>query len=70
MLITSIGNGVAKEFICMTDGHEQWWGNCLREQGCWAEVGKGGKIRMTTVAESIKHNLKNLNKESKMRNYL
>ena len=22
----SIGNGVAKELICMTYGHEQWWG--------------------------------------------
>ena len=33
----SIGNGVAKEFICMT--HGQWWGNCLRE---WGMLG-GGK---------------------------
>ena len=29
----SIGNGVAKEFICMTRGHEQWCGDCWREQG-------------------------------------
>ena len=27
----SIGNGVAKELICMTHGDEQWWGDCLRE---------------------------------------
>ena len=26
----SIGNGVAKEFMC-THGLEQWCGNCLRE---------------------------------------
>ena len=27
----SIENGAAKELICMTHGHEQWWGDCLRE---------------------------------------
>ena len=27
----SIGNGAAQEFICTTKGHEQWWGDCLRE---------------------------------------
>ena len=27
----NIGNGVAKELICMTHGHEQWWGDGLRE---------------------------------------
>ena len=27
----NIGNGVAKELIRMTHGHEQWWGDCLRE---------------------------------------
>ena len=27
----SIGNGVAKELICMTHGLEQWCGDCLRE---------------------------------------
>ena len=26
-----IGNEVAKELISMTHGHEQWWGDCLRE---------------------------------------
>ena len=29
----SIGNGVAKELICMTHGHEQWCGDCQREWG-------------------------------------
>ena len=29
----SIRNGVAKELIHMTHGHEQWWGDCLRECG-------------------------------------
>ena len=27
----SVGNGVAEELICMTHGHEQWCGDCLRE---------------------------------------
>ena len=27
----SIGNGAAKELIHMTHGHEQWWGDYLRE---------------------------------------
>ena len=27
----SIGNGVAKELVRMTHGHEQWCGDCLRE---------------------------------------
>ena len=27
----NIRNGVAKELTHMTGGHEQWWGNCLRE---------------------------------------
>ena len=35
----SIGNGVAKELIHMTHGHEQWWGNCLRE---WGLLSGGG----------------------------
>ena len=34
----SIGNGVAKELICMTRGHEQWCGDCLKEQGLWRWV--------------------------------
>ena len=38
----SIGNGVAKELICMTHGHEQWWEDCLRDWGCWGEGSKGG----------------------------
>ena len=46
----SIGNGVAKEFIRMTHGHEQWWGDCLRE---WVVLGGGGqrgKIRTILIA--------------------
>ena len=27
----NIGNGEAKELICMTHGHGQWCGDCLRE---------------------------------------
>ena len=38
----SIGNGVAKELVRMTYGHEQWWGNCLRE---WGVLGGGGHGR-------------------------
>ena len=26
----SIGNGVAKELVGMTHGHELWWEHCLR----------------------------------------
>ena len=36
----SIGNGVAKEFIHMTHGHEQLWGDCLRE---WRSPVGGGQ---------------------------
>ena len=46
----STGNGVAKELICMTHGHEQWWGDCLREWGFWVEEGKLGKIGTTLIA--------------------
>ena len=33
-----IGNGVAKELIRKTHGHEQWCGDCLRE---WGVLGGG-----------------------------
>ena len=36
----SIGNGVAKELIHMTHGHEQWCGDCLRD---WEVLGGGGQ---------------------------
>ena len=29
----STGNGVAKELICMTHGHEQWCRDCLMKLG-------------------------------------
>ena len=32
----SVGNGVAKELICMTHGHER--------RGCWVERGAKGEI--------------------------
>ena len=38
--IRRLENGVAKEPICMTHGHEQWCGDCLRE---WAVVDGGGQ---------------------------
>ena len=38
-----IGNGVAKELICMTRGYEQWWGNYLREQGGLGARGGDGE---------------------------
>ena len=46
----SIGNGVGKELIHVTRGHEQWWGDFLREWGLGVEQGKGGKIRTTLIA--------------------
>ena len=49
-----MGNGEAKELICMTHGHELR-GDCWREGGYWAEGGKGGKIGKSVIAESIKY---------------
>ena len=40
----SIGNEVAKELIHMTQGHEQWYEDCLRE---WAVL--GGRRQRTTI---------------------
>ena len=37
----SIGKVVAKELIHMTHGHEQWYGDCLRELGVLG--GEGAK---------------------------
>ena len=37
----SMGNGEAKELICMTHGHEQWCENFLRDLGGWMDIGKG-----------------------------
>ena len=39
----SIGNGVAKELTHMTHGHEQWWGDGLRELGVMGGGDKGEK---------------------------
>ena len=53
----SIGNGVAKKHICMTHGHEQQQGDCLRE---WRVLGGGGErggIEKTVIAQSMTYNL-------------
>ena len=52
----SIGKGVAKELICMTPGREQWWEDCLRRWGVLGRGRKGGTIRTTAIASSIKYN--------------
>ena len=39
----SMGNGVAKELVCMACGHEQWWGVCLREWGMLSGGGTRGE---------------------------
>ena len=43
--MNSMGNGKAKELICMTHGHELrgWEEECWREGGCRAEGHKGEK---------------------------
>ena len=46
----SIGNGVGKELIHMTHGHEEWCGDCLREWEVPGGGGKGGNIRTTAIA--------------------
>ena len=38
----SIGSIVAKEYICMTHGHGQWCGDCLKE---WMRPGWMGAKR-------------------------
>ena len=39
----SIGNGVNKELIHMTYGHEQWCGDWLREQEVLSGEGQSGE---------------------------
>ena len=48
--MNSIGNGVAKELICMTHVPELRVGDCQREQGYEVEWGRGGNIGMTVIA--------------------
>ena len=43
MLRASVGNGEAKELICMTHGHEQRWGNHWTELGVLGGGGQSGK---------------------------
>ena len=45
----SMGNGVAKELICMTHGHELR-GDCWREWGVLGGGGKGERIGTTVIA--------------------
>ena len=45
-----IGNGEAKKRIRTTHGHELRWEDCWREEGYWAEGGKGRKIGTTVIA--------------------
>ena len=42
-IVYSIGNGVAKELIHMTHGHEQEGTDCLKELGVLGGRGLGGK---------------------------
>ena len=46
----SVGNGVAKEIIHMTHGHEQWCGNCLRDKGVLGGGGQTGETGTTVIA--------------------
>ena len=46
----NIGNGVAKELIHMTHGHEQWYRDCPREWACCVEKGQWGKIGTVVIA--------------------
>ena len=46
----SVGNGEAKELLCMTHGHEQWWEGCLRDWGVLVGGGRRGKIQTTVIA--------------------
>ena len=65
----SIGNRAAKELICMTQGHEQWCGDCLREWGSGWRGAKGknwdncysiiNKIEFKKEALKIKQNVIN-----------
>ena len=48
----SIGNGEAKELICITHGHElsKGWGKCWREWGYWEEGDTAEKKNGTIIA--------------------
>ena len=43
----SIGNGVAKEYVCVTHGHGQQDGNCLRELG-------GGRVERGKIGTTVR----------------
>ena len=46
----NMASGRAKELKHMVHGHEQWYGDCLREWGLWVGGGKRGKIGTTVIA--------------------
>ena len=46
----SVGNGEAKELMCMTHGHERSGGGLLEVMGVPGRGGKGGKIGTTIIA--------------------
>ena len=45
-----MGNGEAKELICMTHGHELRWGNAGGSGGVGQKVIKGRKNGTTVIA--------------------
>ena len=45
----SMGNVEAKELVCMTHGHELWWGNDGGKGGTGWKGNKGEKKNGTTV---------------------
>ena len=45
-----MGNGGAKELTCMTHGHDQVCGDCLRELGVLCGGGQSGKVEITIIA--------------------
>ena len=52
----SIGNGEARELICMTHGHELRWGNAGGKAGCRVKGNKEEiKNGTTVIALSIKY---------------
>ena len=46
----NMGNGGAKELTCMTHGHDQVCGDCLRELGVLCGGGHSGKVEITIIA--------------------
>ena len=51
-----MGNGVAKEVVHMTHGHERWWGDCLRECRVLGggEHGRKNQDNLNSIINKIK----------------